>query len=457
MNRKFHTVNPFTEKALHTYTYQQFDEADRAVHLARKAYNSWKKTSLSQRAEILTRLADQLENEKEKLSVLMTNEMGKPLVEGRAEISKCALTCRYFAEEGPAFLEDQVIRTEASRSYVSIRPMGVIFAIMPWNYPFWQVIRFLAPSIMLGNTALLKHAPNTTACALEIERMVHDSGFPKDGFRTLIIDLVTAGEVIDHPLVQAITLTGSTKAGKAVAARAGAALKKTVLELGGSDPYVVLKDANLKQAAEQCVAGRMKNSGQSCIAAKRFIVEETVLEEFTAHVIDGMNSYQMGDPLEESTNLGPLARADLRDTLHGQVTESVRNGADCLLGGEIPERSGYFYPPTVLTNVKKGMPAYHEELFGPVASIISAENEDMAIEIANDSVYGLGASIFSSDSANAEEIIRDGVDAGACFVNEVVNSDPRVPFGGVKNSGYGRELSKYGMLEFANLKTVWVK
>ncbi len=333
----------------------------------------------------------------------------------------------------------------------------MILAVMPWYFPFWQVFRFAAPALMAGNAAVLKHAANVPACALAIERIFRMAGFPKNLFRTLLIESEAVGRVIEHPQIQAVTLTGSKKAGQAVASKAGAMLKKTVLELGGSDPYLILADADIERAAEICVVSRLINSGQSCIAAKRFIVESDAREVFERKVVELMQAKRLGDPLQEDTEVGPLARHDLRDALHAQVQDSIAQGARCLLGGRIPEGPDAYYPTTVLTDVGPGMPAYEEELFGPVAAIIPAKDEEDAIRIANDTVFGLGASVFTSNSARGEAIALDRLEAGCCFVNDFVRSDPRLPFGGIKQSGYGRELGTYGIKEFVNIKTIYVR
>jgi succinate-semialdehyde dehydrogenase/glutarate-semialdehyde dehydrogenase len=387
----------------------------------------------------------------------MALEMGKPIKDGIAEAEKCAWVCDYYAENAEKFLEDEVIETDATKSYVSYQPLGVVLAIMPWNFPFWQVFRFAAPSLMAGNVGLLKHASNVFGCALAIEDVFTQAGFPKNTFRSLLVGSSNVNKIIDHPLIKAVTLTGSVPAGKAVARKAGAVLKKTVLELGGSDPYLILEDADLENAARVCALSRLINSGQSCIAAKRFIVVEQIQDKFEEFLIKEMKKYKMGDPLDETTQIGPQSRFDLRDALHKQVTKSIEKGARCILGGEIPNNKGAFYPPTILTNVKKGMPAYEEELFGPVASIITVKNEDEAIEVANDSIFGLGASIFTKNIQKGNKIARENIQAGCCFVNTYVRSDPRLPFGGIKESGYGRELSYHGIKEFVNIKTVYLK
>jgi len=377
-------------------------------------------------------------------------------VQGRNEIDKCAWSCDFYAQEAKSYLAPQLIKTEASKSFVSFEPLGIVLAVMPWNFPFWQVFRCAAPTLMAGNAVVLKHASNVCGCALAIEDIFKQAGLPVGLFTTLLISSQKVERLIQHPLVQAITLTGSTGAGQAIASKAGAVIKKTVLELGGSDPYIILEDANLVKAVEACAASRLINGGQSCIAAKRFIVVNSRLKEFEELFVEKMRAVRMGSPLDEETTLGPLARHDLRDGLHEQVQKSIKKGARLLLGGEIPDGKGAFYPPTVLTNVRKYTPAYDEELFGPVAGIIGVSGEDAAIDAANDTVFGLGAAVFTQDMKRAENIAAFQLQAGSCFVNDFVKSDPRLPFGGVKRSGYGRELSTFGIHEFVNIKTVYM-
>jgi succinate-semialdehyde dehydrogenase/glutarate-semialdehyde dehydrogenase len=383
--------------------------------------------------------------------------MGKPIRDGIAEIQKCAGGCDYFAENAERFLAPEPVATEARKSYVAFNPLGVVLAVMPWNFPFWQVFRFAAPGLMAGNAGVLKHASNVPGCALAIEQVFRKAGFPEHLFRTLLIGSKEVTAVIEHPLVRAVTLTGSGPAGRAVASKAGAMLKKTVLELGGSDPYLVLEDADLEHAAVLCTKGRLINMGQSCIAAKRFIVVDKVRSRFEELFVERMSAPKFGDPLSEQTELGPLARHDLRDALHDQVQRSVAVGARCLLGGKIPDGPGAYYPPTVLTDVDKGMPAYQEELFGPVAAVIPVKDEEEAIAVANDSVFGLGGAVLTGNRERGERIARERIESGSIFVNEAVRSDARLPFGGVKESGYGRELSNYGIKEFVNIKSVYIK
>lgn len=398
-----------------------------------------------------------LKSRKEELARLMALEMGKVMKEGIAEIEKCAWVCEYYAQNAESMLENETIETQYSRSFVSYQPLGTILAVMPWNFPFWQVFRFLAPTLMAGNTAVLKHASNVPGCAMAIEELFREAGFPENVFRTLLVGSKLVENVIRHPAIKAVSLTGSTPAGRSVAAIAGSELKKCVLELGGSDPYIILKDAELEKSAKICATGRLLNAGQSCIGAKRFIVVDEIYFEFLEYFTDEMNQVVFGDPFHPETTMGPLAKKDLRDELHQQVVNSVKSGAEIVLGGEIPNRKGAFYPPTILENVKPGMPAYDEELFGPVASVIRVKDEAEAIKVANDTEFGLGAAIFTRDLKKGENIAEKQLEAGCCFVNDFVKSDPRLPFGGVKTSGYGRELSVNGIKEFMNVKTVVVK
>lgn len=449
-------MNPTTGERLEEFRHMSSKEVEQAIQEAHSAFESWKRLPVAKRAAPLRSAARILRDRKEDYGRLMAREMGKVLREGIAEVEKCAIACEYYAEHAAIFLQPELAETDARRSYVSYQPMGVILAIMPWNFPFWQVFRFAAPALAAGNVALLKHASNVPGCAVAIQEIIREAGFPENALRALLVGADAVPAILDHPLVRAATLTGSARAGSAVGARAGARLKKTVLELGGSDPYLVLADADLEAAVDTCVASRLINTGQSCIAAKRFVVVEPVRVEFERRFVSRMESVRMGDPLSEDSDIGPLARTDLRDDLHRQVTESVERGARLLLGGEVPAGPGAFYPPTILTDVGPGMPAYEEELFGPVAAIIPVLDEPEAVRVANDSRYGLGGAVFTRDTARGERIARDELEAGSCFVNAYVRSDPRLPFGGVKDSGYGRELSHHGIREFTNVKTVYV-
>lgn len=450
-------IDPATGEVIREYAEMPPSVVSESVQKVHETFLSWKRTSFAQRSELMKNAARILREQSKDYAALMTREMGKVFKEGCAEAEKCAWVCDYYAEHAESFLEPEPVETDASKSFVAFQPIGVVLAVMPWNFPFWQVFRFAAPALMAGNAGILKHASNVPGCALAIEEVFRKAGFPEHLFRTFLIDSRAVNAVIEHPLVMAVTLTGSTPAGRAVAQTAGRMLKKTVLELGGSDPYVILEDADLEGAAATCVNSRLINGGQSCIAAKRFIVVDAVRRDFERFFVEQMRAKRMGNPMDETTSVGPLARHDLRDELHEQVRQSIAKGASCLLGGEIPESKGAFYPPTVLTDVKKGMPAYDEELFGPVAAIIPVGSESDAIRAANDSVFGLGAAVFTRDLAKGERIAAHELESGSCFVNAFVKSDPRLPFGGIKESGYGRELSHYGIKEFMNIKTVYVQ
>lgn len=451
------SVNPATGEVFQTYESHSEKGVEKIINSVDKCWHQWKKTTFSQRSLLMQNLASLLKSNKEKLARLMAVEMGKVLREGIAEIEKCAWVCDYYAVNAENFLENEIFETDFSKSYVSYQPLGTILAVMPWNFPFWQVFRFAAPTLMAGNTAVLKHASNVPGCSVAIEDLFREAGFPENAFRSLLIKSNQVEAVIKHRAVKGVSLTGSTPAGKSVASIAGNALKKCVLELGGSDPYLILEDADLKSAAEICSAGRLLNAGQSCIGAKRFIVVDKVYSEFLEYFTHEMNNAVFGDPCDSETTMGPLARADLRDELHQQVTDSVQKGAEVVIGGAIPERKGAYYPPTILENVKPGMPAYDEELFGPVASVIRVKDEKEAIRVANDTVFGLGAAVFTKDVKRGERIAETQLQAGCCFVNDFVKSDPRLPFGGIKESGFGRELSSHGIKEFMNVKTVVLK
>ena len=450
------SMNPATGEKLETRAQMSRAAVDEIIGKTHQAFLAWRGTSFEQRAQRLREAAKILRARSDTWARLMAREMGKPLRDGIAEAQKCAGCCEFFADNAARLLAREPVDTEARASFVTFNPMGVVLAVMPWNFPFWQVFRFAAPALMAGNAAVLKHASNTPGCALAIEQILREAGFPEHLFRTLLIGSAQIDAAIEHPLVRAVTLTGSGPAGSAVARKAGEMLKKTVLELGGSDPYLVLEDADIEFAASVCAKGRLVNGGQSCIAAKRFVVVEPVRQEFERRFVQKMKAARQGDPLDMATEIGPLARHDLREALHRQVEQSVQRGARCLLGGKIPEGPGAYYPPTVLTDVAKGMPAYDEELFGPVAAVIPVRNEEEAIATANDSSFGLGAAIFTRDLGRGERIAAESIESGCVFVNDAVRSDPRLPFGGVKDSGYGRELSGYGIRELVNIKTVWV-
>jgi len=451
------SINPTTGETLEKYEEKSHDEIMRRLEKAHQAFRAWRQTSFSERAELMRKVPRALTENQSEYARTMALEMGKPIAAGRAEIEKCVWVCDYYAEHAEKMLQPEIIKTDARKSFVTFNPLGVILAIMPWNYPFWQVFRHAAPGLMAGNGVILKHASNVPGCAAAIEDIFKKAGFPEYLFQNFLISSQRVEDLIEHPTITAVTLTGSTTAGRAVAEKAGKMLKKTLLELGGSDPYLILEDADLDKTVEACVTSRLLNSGQSCIAAKRFVVVEAVRRQFEQMLVDQMQAKRMGDPLDEAVEIGPQARFDLRDDLHQKVIKSITKGAVCLLGGEIPEGPGAFYPATVLANVGKGMPAYEEEIFGPVAAVIPVKNEKEAVQVANDSSFGLGAAVFTRDTERGEHIAANHLEAGNCFVNAFVKSDPRLPFGGIKESGYGRELSHYGLKEFVNIKTVYIQ
>jgi succinate-semialdehyde dehydrogenase/glutarate-semialdehyde dehydrogenase len=450
------TVNPADGSVLDRYREMSPEDVSATLVKVAAAYEEWRRTPFVVRSRLMSAAAAVLRARTDELARLMALEMGKPVVQGRAEVEKCAWVCDYYAEHAEAFLADVPVGTDASWSGIAYRPLGVVLAVMPWNFPLWQVFRFAAPGLMAGNAGVLKHASNVMGSAVAIESVFREAGFPNDVFRSLIVGSAGVEAVIEHPVVRAVTLTGSGPAGRAVAGTAGRMLKKSVLELGGSDPYIILDDADLESAASACATSRLINSGQSCIAAKRFVVVDAVRDAFERLFVDAMRAHRMGDPLDDDTDVGPQAREDLRDELHEQVRRSIHAGARVLLGCEVPEGAGAFYPPSVLTGVQPGMPAYDDELFGPVAAVIGARDEADAIRIANDSPFGLGAAVFTGDVQRGTRIAKDELDAGACFVNAFVRSDPRLPFGGVRESGYGRELAAEGIREFVNIKAVYV-
>jgi len=449
-------INPATGQTVKIYRETTQEEVAAAIAKAHEAWGEWRARPFAERARLMQRCAGILRARKESLARLMATEMGKPVKQGAAEAEKCAWACEFYAANAERMLQPEDVATEAKRSYVAFQPLGVVLAVMPWNFPLWQVYRFAAPGLMAGNVAVLKHASNVPGCALAIDEMFREAGFPEGVFRALLVGSKAVGAIIDHPRVRAVTLTGSTPAGRSVAMQGGHAIKKTVLELGGSDAYVVLEDADLDHAARTCVQSRLVNSGQSCIAAKRFIVASPVAREFTERFVERMKQAKVGDPFDEATDVGPLARQDLRDHLHVQVRRSKDRGARVLLGGEVPAGDGAWYPPTVLADVKPGMPAFDEELFGPAAAIVEAKDENDAIELANRTQFGLGGAVFTKDLARGERLAR-ALECGFAAVNTLVASDPRLPFGGVKCSGYGRELGVFGIREFVNVKTVYLQ
>ncbi len=450
------SVNPTDGSLVREHAEATFEEVKGALAASARAFEGWRRTTFPERASVLRRAGALLRERRSELARLMALEMGKPVAQGRGEAEKCAWVCEHYAEHAERLLAPEAVATDASKSYVAFEPLGPVLAVMPWNFPFWQVFRFAAPALMAGNVGLLKHASNVSGCALAIEEILHAAGVPGDAFRALLVPSSRVGSLVEAPEVAAVTLTGSTPAGRAVAAKAGACLKKTVLELGGSDPYVILEDADLERAAETCAAARLVNGGQSCIAAKRFVVVEPVRARFEGLLVERIRARRVGDPLEEGVDVGPQARRDLRDDLQRQVEASVARGACVVLGCSVPKGPGAFYPPSVLSGVAPGMPAFDEELFGPVAAVVTAKDETDAIRLANHTAFGLGAAVFTRDLERGERIARHELAAGSCFVNAFVKSDPRLPFGGIRESGYGRELGVFGIREFVNVKTVYV-
>lgn len=448
------SINPATGEVLRTFEEMSDAEIERALAQAQAAYERWRDTSFAERAAKLKSAAAYLRAHRDEIAKIATIEMGKPITQAQAEVEKSAWGCEWYADNAERLLADEHIQTNAADSYVAYSPIGVILAVMPWNFPFWQVFRPIAPAVMAGNALVLKHSSNVPQCALKIEQIMLEAGFPEGLFRTLLISGAKVNQVVEDPRIRLVTLTGSDDAGSKVAAAAGRVLKKTVLELGGSDPYIVLADADLDSAARTAAVARNQNSGQSCIAAKRFLVVDSVADEFESRFVDAVRAMKVGDPMDPTTGIGPLAREDLCDTLERQVKESVSQGAKILIGGERLNRPGFFFAPTILTNVTPRMPVFREETFGPVASIVRVRDTDEALRLANDSIYGLGASIWTRDVAGAQKLARR-VESGQVFINGMVASDPRLPFGGVKRSGYGRELSAYGIRELVNIQTIW--
>lgn len=450
---EFKSINPYNGKEIATYTELTDNQIDKILKKSQTGFESWRQVPIKERCKLLVNAGGVLRNNVDKYAQTITREMGKPISEARAEINKCAWVCDFYAENAERFLADEIIETDATESFVSHDPIGTVLAIMPWNFPFWQVFRFAAPNLAAGNTGLLKHASNVYGCATHIEELLLEAGFPDGVFQNMIIHHDKIEQILSKDIVKAVTLTGSERAGKSVGELAGKYLKKSVLELGGSNAFIVLEDADMDQAVKTGIAARMMNSGQSCIAAKRFILVGEAYDKFMPAFIEGVKAIKKGDPMDESTEIGPLARRDLADELHVQLEKSVEKGAKIETGGE---RDEAFYEPTVLTGVKPGMPAFDEETFGPLAAIIHAKDEVEAFELAANTQYGLGLSLFTSDTENARRHIGKAPD-GAFFINELVKSDPRLPFGGTGNSGYGRELSREGIHEFVNKKTVYIK
>jgi succinate-semialdehyde dehydrogenase/glutarate-semialdehyde dehydrogenase len=457
------SVNPYTNQIIKEYALMEDKEVVKIIESAQKRFLEFKNTSFEERAQLMNKVADILIKDKKELAHLITDEVGKVYKESIAEIEKCVSVCKYYAKNAKDFLNDEsvgercVMPTPQNKSFITFQPLGIILAIMPWNFPFWQVFRFAAQAIMAGNVGLLKHASNVCGCALAIEEIFERAGFNKNIFSTLLIESSQVDKIIENKNVKAVTLTGSAGAGRAVAKKAGQCLKKSVLELGGSDPYIILADANLEEAAELCVKSRLINAGQSCIAAKRFIVVDKVYDKFLEIFTNKMKQIKFGDPNDEAINIGPLSSIKSRDNLHKQVQNFIKRGANCHLGGRIENKEIAFYPPTILTDIKEDEFLRSEELFGPAALILKAKDEEDSIRIANNSIFGLGSAIFSGDIKNATKIAKTKIEAGACFVNDFVKSDPYFPFGGIKESGYGRELSHFGIREFVNIKVISVK
>ncbi|HSN49770.1 MAG TPA: NAD-dependent succinate-semialdehyde dehydrogenase [Bacteroidales bacterium] len=449
------SINPATNQIITEYIEHAECDIPVIIERARLDWLKWKETGFAHRAEKMKAAARILREKKEHYAGLITREMGKIITESRAEIEKCAIGCDFYAEHAETMLSDILIPSDAEKSLVAFDPLGVILAVMPWNFPFWQVFRFASPALMAGNAAVLKHSSNVPGCALAIEEIFREAGFPENLFRTLLIQSPEVERVIINPTIMAVTLTGSEQAGSIVAATAGKYIKKTVMELGGSDAFVVLEDADMEKTVKTAITARMINQGQSCIAAKRFIVVKSRVAEFEDKIREAMELLKIGDPSDPSTQVGPMARKDLVDDIDEQVQKSIKSGAKLLLGGKRAERDGFYYLPTILTHVKKNMPVYSQETFGPVIAIITVKDEAEAITVANDSDFGLGGSVWTNDIERGERVARK-ISTGAIFVNGLTKSDPRLPFGGIKKSGYGRELSEFGIREFVNIKTIWI-
>ncbi len=449
------SINPATEEVIETFEPHTTAQVNQALDEAHNAFLSWRETTFAERGAALHRIATYLREHKAELARLATLEMGKPIVESEAEVEKCAWNCDFYADNAEKFLADERIATNARESYISFLPLGVVLALMPWNFPYWQVFRFAAPALMAGNTIVLKHASNVSLTALKLERIFQECGLPEGAFRTVLVPGTETRRIIEDPRIAAVTLTGSDAAGVSVASTSGQVLKKTVLELGGSDAFIVLEDADLDAAAQMAVRARYQNTGQSCIAAKRFIVVEPVADAFEQKFVEAAAKLRVGDPLDRETQVGPMARGDLRDALEKQVQESLKMGARAALGGKPLARKGYFFEPSIVTNVTPEMPLFREETFGPVAAVIRARDTEDAVELANDSNFGLGGNLWTSNIERARSLARH-LESGGVFINGMTASDPRLPFGGIKHSGYGRELSSFGIREFVNIQTVWI-
>lgn len=449
------SINPATGEKISEYNRITSDEALEIIAASKKEYHLWKQKTFAERATLMYALADVLDENKEEYAQLATREMGKVIGQARKEVEKCAWICRYYAEHTSTLLANETVKTEATKSYVTFQPIGVILAVMPWNFPFYQAIRFAIPALMAGNTGVLKHASNVQGCAFAIEDAFKKAGFPKGVFMNLNVDSKDVKKLIEDKNIAAITLTGSDAAGRSIASIAGQNLKKTVMELGGSDAYIILDDVDLEEATDLATLGRLQNNGQTCIAAKRFIVHDAIYDEFLALFTKKMKAAKMGDPTSADSYYGPMARLDLRDELHNQVQKTIQQGGRLVLGGTIPEGKGAYYPASIVVDLKPGMEAFDNELFGPVASVIRAKDDAHAVELANNSQFGLGSGVFTKNTERGEKLALQ-LEAGSSFVNKLVVSDPRLPFGGIKNSGYGRELAAYGIREFVNTKTIWI-
>ena len=450
------SINPCTGIKIRSYDHYNDEKIENILNNSREAQKKWEVTDLKFKLACLEQLSGVLSDSKREYSSLMSEEIGKPFKQGIGEIEKCIWLCNYYIDNSEKYLNDKKVKTDDQRSFVTIKPLGLILGIMPWNFPFWQVLRFAVPSIIAGNGAILKHASNVQGCAFSIESSFSSSGFPKYIFQNISISGNNVSKIIKNSKISAVTLTGSTPAGRSVAETAGKELKKTVLELGGSDPYIILGDADIEKSVDSCISGRILNTGQSCISAKRLIVVDSIHNQFLASLEKKLSKKIMGDP-KDDVDIGPMVSIEAREEVHQQVLKSIENGAILIMGGEIPKIPGSFYPITLLSNVKPGVVAFDEEIFGPVFAVIKAKDENHAIDLANDSSFGLGAAVFTKDIKKGEEIAKNRLDAGLCFVNDFVKSDPRLPFGGIKQSGYGRELSIYGLMEFVNIKTIVVK